>query len=280
MLLARIFDVRLSITLHGSAEFLDPLTFAIREKVGLAELVCSISDFGKSQIMLSSPYADWYKLRVTPLGVDIREWQPSSFRESSSPFELLAVGRLVGCKGCPLLLEAVASLRAQGRNLRLTLVGDGPLRSWLEQLAKRLGIDQQVVFAGWKTQDELRGLYASSDLCLLASFAEGVPVVLMEAMAAGLPCVAPRINGIPELIRDGIDGLLFTPSNTDELVAAIARLMDDHDLRRQMALSSRERITDKYDLLKNSLYLSEIFSHWISPATVAAVTPAVLQKVA
>jgi glycosyltransferase involved in cell wall biosynthesis len=99
---------------------------------------------------------------------------------------------------------------------------------------------------------------------VLTSFAEGVPVVLMEAMATGVPCVAPRINGIPELIRDGIDGLLFTASDVQELAAAIGKLMDNPDLRRRMATSCPQRIADKYDVQKNVGHLSEIFTRWIT----------------
>ena len=213
--------------------------------------------------MLSSSFADWQKVHVTPLGIDLLEWRPRPFREHPSPFDLISVGRLVADKGCPLLLEAIARLREKGRDLRLTLVGDGPLRASLEQQARRLGIADRIIFAGWKTQGELRGLCAASDLCVLVSLAEGLPVVLMEAMAAAVPCIAPRLSGIPELIRDGIDGILFTPSNVDELAAAMARLMDDGDLRYSMARSSRNRVTDKYDLMKNVMHLSVIFRDWI-----------------
>ena len=148
------------------------------------------------------------------------------FREHPSPFELISVGRLVNIKGYPLLLDAVAQLRQACRDVRLTLAGDGPDRASLEAQAQRLGIADRVFFAGWKNQDELRELYRGSDACVMSSFAEGVPVVLMEAMATGVPCVAPRINGIPELIRDGVDGLLFTASDVEELVAAVGKLMD------------------------------------------------------
>jgi glycosyltransferase involved in cell wall biosynthesis len=272
LILSRVFDINLSMTLHGSAEFVDPIGFGLREKVAAAQLVCSISYFGKSQIMLSSCGADWYKLRVTPLGVDILKWRPRRFREYPAPFQLISVGRLVETKGCPLLLEAIAQLRHKGRDIRLTLVGDGPLRASLEMQARQLGIYDRVNFAGWKAQDELRVFCSDSDLCVLASFAEGVPVVLMEAMAAGIPCVAPRIAGIPELIRDGIDGILVTPANVKELVDAIAQLMDEPELRRSMARSSRERITDNYDLLKNTLHLSEIFRQWMASETAATTT--------
>jgi colanic acid/amylovoran biosynthesis glycosyltransferase len=265
LIVSRVFDIRLSMTLHGPAEFTDPEGFGIREKVRAADLVCAISYFGRSQIMLWSSASDWHKLEVTPLGVETTGWKTATFRERPSPFELISVGRLVEIKGYPLLLEAVAQLHAEGRDVRLTLVGDGQDRASLEEQARQMEIAELVVFAGWKNQEELRELYAKSDVCVLSSFAEGIPVVLMEAMTAGVPCVAARINGIPELIRDGIDGLLFTPSNVQELTAAIGRLMDSAELRRRMAHSSREQAAGKYDLRKNVLHLSEVFSRWVSP---------------
>jgi glycosyltransferase involved in cell wall biosynthesis len=264
LILSRIFDVNLSMTFHGPAEFIDPQGFAIREKVRAAQLICAISYFGRSQIMLWSSSSDWHKFEVTPLGVDLARWETTAFRENASPFELISVGRLVEIKGYPLLLEAVARLQSEGRNVRLTLAGDGPERRSLEEQARRLGIADHVVFAGWKNQQELRELYLRNDVGVLSSFAEGLPVVLMEAMATGVPCVAPRINGIPELIRDGIDGLLFTASDVSELTSAIGKLMDNPDTRKRMSASGRERVADKYDLSKNVRHLSDVFTRWIS----------------
>ncbi len=264
LILGRVFDIGTSVTLHGPGEFVDPEGFRIPEKVHAAKFVCSISYFGRSQIMLWSSPSDWDKLEVTPLGIDVGKWLPAPFRERPSPFALISVGRLAAVKGYPLLVEAVARLAGQGRDVRLTLVGDGPERSYLEEQARRLGISARVIFAGWKNQAELRELYQNSDLSVLSSFAEGVPVVLMEAMASGIPCVAPRITGIPELIRHGIDGLLVTPSDTEELATAIAGLMDKPELRRAMAGRCRERIADKYDLGKNVQHLSEVFKRHLA----------------
>ena len=231
-ILAQVFDINLSMTLHGSAEFVDPKSFALAEKVRASQRVCSISYFGKSQIMLSSSRSDWHKPRVTPLGVNLRDTGQRPFRANPKPFRLISIGRLVETKGCPLLLSAVASLKSEGRDIHLTLVGDGPLRQGLEQHAMDLGIDDCASFPGWCSQENLQTLLAESDACVLASLAEGVPVVLMEAMAVGVPCIAPRINGIPELIRDGIDGRLFTPSNVGELVASIREIASNSRLRR------------------------------------------------
>ena len=263
LILSQIFDVHMSMTLHGPAEFTDPEGFAIRDKVRAAELVCSISYFGRSQIMLWSAAEDWHKLHVTPLGVDPAGWKLAQFKDRPEPFELVSAGRLVEIKGFPLMLEAIAELRRQGRNVRLTLAGDGPSRRSLEQQAREFGIAECVVFAGWKNQDELRELYAKSDIFVMSSFAEGVPVVLMEAMAIGVPCVAPRINGIPELIRNEIDGLLFTATDVSELVEALARMMDDAQMRRRMSLSSRERVNKKYNLRKNVEQLAAVLGAWI-----------------
>lgn len=263
LLLGRVFDVGLSMTIHGPADLVDPEGFRLAEKVRVSKFVSGISYFGKSQIMLYSSPEDWYKLEVTPLGIDSAGWRPAVFREAPAPFDLISVGRLEKVKGYPVLLGALASLVAQARNVRLTLVGDGPDRSDLEKQASQLGIADRVTFTGWKTQEELRKLYQNSDLFVLSSLAEGIPVVLMEAMASGVPCVAPRIAGIPELLRDHKEGILVTPSQADELVTAIAELMERPSLRRQMAKLCRERIAEKYELRKNTLHLSEVFCRWI-----------------
>ncbi len=270
LILAETFEAGLSMTIHGPDEFVSPEAFGMAEKVRAARFVSSISYFGKSQIMLWSDPQDWHKLEVTPLGIDSTGWVPAEFRENPTQFNLIAVGRLAPVKGCPLLLEALALLIAQGRKVRLTLVGDGPEKSRLTEEAVRLKIADSVVFAGWKSQQELRELYRNSDVCLLSSFAEGIPVVFMEAMALGVPCIAPRITGIPELIRHGIDGLLVTPANVEELTAAIAEMMDKPQLRRQMALSCPSRVADKFNLMKNVTHLSGIFRRYVPDDDVAS----------
>jgi colanic acid/amylovoran biosynthesis glycosyltransferase len=269
-ILTHIFDVGLSMTIHGPVEFDDAVGFALRAKVEAAQIVCAISYSARSQVMRWSSPADWRKLELTPLGIDVSNWPVGNFREHPRPFDLISVGRLVGVKGYPLLLEAMAKLREKGRDVRLTLVGEGPDGRDLEEQARRLGIAGRVVFAGLQNQDQLRQSYANSDLCVLTSFAEGVPVVLMEAMATGVPCVAPRIAGIPELIRHGVDGLLFTPSDLQGLTLSIEQIMDAPELRRIMSRSSREQVAEKYDLCKNILHLSKVFSRWMSLKSNAA----------
>ena len=263
LILGRVFPIELSMTIHGSDEFIDPEGFRMEEKVRTALFVSGISYFGKSQIMRWSSPENWHKIEVTPLGIDAEGWAAAPFREHPAPFNIISVGRLVPVKGYSLLLEAIAILVAEGRDTRLTFVGDGPERTRLQERAQRLGIGDRVVFTGWKCQNELHELYRGSEVCVLSSFAEGVPVTLMEAMASGVPCVAPRITGIPELIRHGIEGTLVTPASVEEIAAAIAEMIDKPDLRRRMASASRERIADKYDLRKNVGRLSELFRRYV-----------------
>ena len=144
--------------------------------------------------------------------------------------------------------------------MRLRLVGDGPDRASLEGHVSALGLAGRVVFEGWRSQDELRQLYFESDACALASFLEGIPLALMEPMAMEIPCVATRITGIPELIRDGVDGLLVTPSDERELADALALLIDDPALRRRLGQSARRRILHDYDLPANITQLAGIFA--------------------
>ena len=123
----------------------------------------------------------------------------------------------------------------------------------------RLGAEQWVRFEGAVNQDRIRDFYARADCFCIASFAEGIPVVLMEAMAMEIPCVTTRITGIPELIRDGIDGLLVAPSDLEGLTAALAALIDDAGLGRRLGASARQRVIDTYDLAANVELLAEQF---------------------
>jgi glycosyltransferase involved in cell wall biosynthesis len=141
----------------------------------------------------------------------------------------------------------------------LRLVGDGPERPGLERRIAELSLELNVELMGSLNQDRVRQLYRETDLFVLTSFAEGVPVVLMEAMAMEIPCVATWITGVPEIIRHGIDGWLVAPGDFEEAADAIAHLMDDPVLRRRLGSSARERILEKYDLDRNTANLAEVF---------------------
>ena len=189
--------------------------------------MCAISEYGRSQLMRFSEPRHWQKLRVVRLGVDCEVFAPRPFRYNPAPFEIVAVGRLAAVKGFEVLIGAVGRLVSEGRDVRLRIAGDGEERERLEHEAERRGLRGCVRFEGWCPPDRLRALYADADLFAIASFAEGIPVVLMEAMAMEIACVATWVTGVPELIRNEVDGLLVPPGDEVELARALSRLMDD-----------------------------------------------------
>jgi colanic acid/amylovoran biosynthesis glycosyltransferase len=266
LIATRLSPAGFSATVHGPGEFDNPSSFHLGLKVKLFRFVVAISSYGKSQLMRWSSPSYTEKIHVAPLGVDPDIYVPAPEREVTGTFEIICVGRLAPVKAQSLLIDAVSRLNDVGRNVRLRLVGDGPDRQELERKVQDLGIRHLVVFDGWKNQTEVLRLYREANLFALASFAEGVPVVLMEAMAMAVPCVATRINGIPELIRDRIDGLLVTPGSVEELANAIAELMDDTGLCRQFGQSGRQRVIDKYNLAHNVTGLGEIFERQLQPS--------------
>jgi glycosyltransferase involved in cell wall biosynthesis len=148
----------------------------------------------------------------------------------------------------------------EGRRIRLRLAGDGPDRAELEREVERRGLSQVVVFEGNLNQDRLRAVYREADAFMLSSFGEGLPVVLMEAMAMEIPCIATWVAGVPELIRGGVDGLLVAPGDVQSLSREIMRLMNDAALRRRLGQSGRLQVLEGYDVEVNVRRLAEVFT--------------------
>ncbi len=258
MIAARTFPITMSFTVHGPDEFYEVSKFYLRQKIETASFVCCISSFARSQLMLLTSPADWSKLIVCRLGVDPARFVPQP-EISTRPLEITCVGRLVGVKGQHILLAAFRRLLDQGRDVRLRLVGDGPERQNLEALASNYQLKDYVSFEGAVGADRVRTLLGSTAIFALPSFAEGIPVALMEAMAMEIPCVSTTIAGIPELIRNEVDGLLVAPSDEEQLAVALARLIDDASLRRYLGVSARKRVQEQYNLQPSVKRLSEIF---------------------
>jgi len=254
-----IFGFGYSFTVHGPDEFYDAEGQYLTEKIAAAEFICCISSFARSQLMKLSPYADWNKCVVVPLGVDPTKFEPRAARSAPATFEILCVGRLTPAKGQHLLVDAVDALARQGRKVRVRLVGSGPDEASLRAQAARMAHPECVVFEGAINQDRIREFYQAADIFCLPSFAEGIPVVLMEAMAMEVPCVTTWITGIPELIRNDVDGVLVAPSDLDGLTVALARLMDDEELRLKIGVHGRKRVVERYDLRRNVGKLAGVF---------------------
>jgi len=266
-----IFGFGYSLTVHGPDEFYAAHHHHLTRKIAAARFIVCISSFARSQLMNLSPYEHWSKFIVVRLGVDPSHFDPAHFvpqplsrqgREVSAfsaqaPCEILCIGRLTPAKGQHLLIDAVAQLIQQGRAVRLRLAGSGPDEASLRQHAASIPTPEAVVFEGAVNQERIRSLYADAHLFCLPSFAEGIPVVLMEAMSMQLPCVSTQIAGIPELIQSGTDGLLVPPSDLHALAGALAQLMDDAPQRQRLALAARARILSQYDLRANIQELAQ-----------------------
>jgi glycosyltransferase involved in cell wall biosynthesis len=265
LLARRVFPIRLSISFHGPDEFNDPAGFWLKQKIEASDFVRAISYYARSQLMLCCDAEHWAKIEVAYMAVDPDVFSPSHFREAPQPLEIICVGRLAPVKAQRILIAATAQLVRNGRKVLLHVVGGGPDRQSLEQQVDELGIRESVIFHGFTPQDKLDELYRRADIFALASFAEGLPGVLMEAMAMEIPCVSTGITGVPELIRDGIDGLLVPPSDAAALAGAIGTLVDDPALRLRIGKAGRRRVLERFDLETNARHLASIFERYIHP---------------
>lgn len=241
---------RWSLAMHGSTEFEDRKAHDLAAKFGSAAAVACISDYTRSQVMSHLPPAQWHKVGLVRMGVDTVRFSPAPVRvdrDAAAPLRVLTVGRLVPVKGMPLLVDAVAELVHRGLPVALTVVGAGPLLEPLREDVRARGLDEVVRLLGPVSQDELPKLYREADVFCLPSFNEGIPVVLMEAMATGLPVVTTAITGIPELVVDHRTGLLVTPGRADLLAAALTELALDPSLSRRLGEQARTAVLRDHD---------------------------------
>ncbi|HLG98452.1 MAG TPA: glycosyltransferase [Bryobacteraceae bacterium] len=258
LLASRLWSMKCSATIHGSDEFIDPTGFHMARKVAAFDAICTISEYGRKQVTRFSDSRHAGKAHVVRLGVDPDLYSPRAFRYNPARFEILSVGRLAAVKGFPVMIAAMDRLIHSKREVTLRIAGDGLERSTLEAEVARRGLTGRVIFEGWQTPEQLLSLYAQADIFALASFAEGIPVVLMEAMAMEIVCVATWITGIPELIRHESEGLLVEAGDDEALACALARLMDDSDLRLRLGNSGRQRVLQHYNLRTNMAAMAEL----------------------
>lgn len=241
---------RWTMTMHGPTEFEAVARFDLAAKTRDAAAVACISDFCRSQLMRLVPPDEWPKLRLVRMSVDVDRYAPQSEETrdptAHGPLRLLYVGRLVPEKGGPVLLDAIERLSAAGVAVDLRIVGSGPLAQDLAAQVARAGLGDVVQLVGPKGQDELPDLYAWADVFVLPSFQEGLPVVLMEALASGVPVVTTRIAGIPELVVDGQMGRVVAPGRVDELADAISELAADPVARARMGARGRAAVVAEF----------------------------------
>jgi len=255
MLAAGTAGIPYSLTLHGPDDLAEPAHWRLDEKIARAAFVACISDFARAQAMLHSAPRHWPRLHVVHCGVD-----PARYDRPRAPGagRLLFVGRLAAVKGVPVLFEALAALCRTRPDVTLTLIGDGPERAALEAGAQAMGIAGMLRFEGYRDADFVADALTRADALVLPSFAEGVPVVLMEAMAARLPVVATAVGGVGELVEHGVSGLIVPPGNADALARAILAALDAPPA---MGEAGRARVVAAFDSRIEARRLATLLTH-------------------
>jgi glycosyltransferase involved in cell wall biosynthesis len=239
---------RYSFTVHGPDEFDKALLLALGPKIERADFVVAVSNFGRSQLFRRCPFSQWGKIDVIHCGVD------DSFLETNiAPMpaqrRLVSIGRLCEQKGQLLLIQAMARLQKEGHPAELVLIGDGEMRPDLEAAIQRDNLSNHVRILGWADNATIRRTLDESCALVMSSFAEGLPVVVMEAMARARPVLCTYIAGIPELVVPGRNGWLIPAGSVDSLVDALKQLLaTPQEQLAEMGLHAREDVRKQHDI--------------------------------
>ncbi|BBH45962.1 glycosyltransferase [Pseudomonas sp. KU43P] len=248
-----------SFTVHGPEEFDKPQFLHVGEKVRRAAFVASVSSYGRSQLYRWVAHEHWAKVKVVHCGLEPGFHQVAAVPAPAAP-RLVCVGRLCEQKGQLLLLEAARQLAGQGIDFELVLAGDGEMREQIETLIDRHGLQGQVRITGWISSAQVRDEILAARALVLPSFAEGLPVVIMEAMALRRPVLTTYVAGIPELVRPGENGWLFPAGAVDELAEAMADcLAQPVEVLQRMGEAARQRVLERHDIDTEAAKLAHHF---------------------
>ncbi len=257
----KIGNLTYSLTVHGPEEFDRVEKIHLAEKIRSASFVAAVSSYGRSQLYRWSAKADWDKIHIVRCGININEYaEAPPLSKHSNGADLVCVGRLAEQKGQSTLIRALSELKDGGSVYSLNLVGDGEEREALEQLCRQLGVKDQVNFLGWRSQEEVRELINTANVFVLPSYAEGLPVVLMEAVALSKPCISTFIAGIPELIENGRSGWLTYAGDHLQLSEAIQSAMNTNPRdQRSITDAAMKKLRENHDIEEQAEILAELF---------------------
>ncbi len=242
---------------------------AMKQKFASANIVVSIADWLCGAIIRVAPELSKGKILYAPVGVDTSVWKPVSrnWPSKDEPLKIVSVGRLVLSKGHDTLIEAVSELRKQGHLTMLKILGAGPDRARLESLIQTLNLHDSVELTGSVSEDAVRDEIETSHVFALASHAEPLGVVYMEAMATGIPAIGTNAGGVGEIIVNGVTGFLIPPKDPNALAEKIAYIHEHPDDALRIGMAGRASIEQKFDsrkcakLLYDAILKSIVFSH-------------------
>jgi len=249
LLAAHYLRLRWSLTLHGTSEFDYPAGMLLADKIEAADFVACVTHFGRAQAMRIVDPKHWHKFVIVRAGIDPPVLAPRDGPQPSLARKrplVVCVARLSPEKGHAGLLQAFARLVAEGLDADLELLGDGPDRARIEEQVRVLGLGERVTLRGQVSEDQVLEALTRATVLVLASFMEGLPVTLMEALALGVPVVAPCVAGIPELVEHGVSGLTFPPGDWDRLARVLRELLADPALQQRLAREGRRRVEAEF----------------------------------
>ena len=249
-----------SFTAHGPEEFERAALLGIREKVEHAAFVAVVSEAGRAHLQQCCAPDTWARIHLVRCGVDarFRALPPTPVPPAR---RLAFVGRLCPEKAPLLLLEALGRLHAAGESCDLVVVGDGPLRAAVEARVRALGLAERVTLVGWASGDEVRRHVLAARALVLPSLAEGLPVVLMEALALHRPVICTAVGGIAELVEAGVSGWVVPPGSVDALAAAIAQALNAEPAElERMGRTGAARVAQQHDAGAAARTLAALFA--------------------
>ena len=240
-----------SFTAHGPEEFSRQIN--LREKIHHSAFAVAISSFGRSQLCLSADHPDWIKIKVVHCGLEKKFYEGAQATPVTAA-RFICVGRLTEAKGQQLVLDAMAQLAARGIHCELVLAGDGPARPQIERLIEHYGLADRVRITGWISSRGVREEILAARALVLPSFAEGLPVVIMEAMALRRPVLSTYVAGIPELVQHGRNGWLFPAASVPDLAQAMEECLaaSPAELAR-MGAAAHERVAARHAIESSNL---------------------------
>jgi colanic acid/amylovoran biosynthesis glycosyltransferase len=237
-----------SFTVHGPEEFDKATLLALEEKIKRSTFVAAVSSFGKSQLFRWCDRTFWSKIHVIHCGVDAAFLAHPHVPIPDAP-RLVCIGRLSEQKGHLLLIEAAHLLALEGLDFKLVFVGDGPLRTDIEKQIAQFNLQNHIEITGWASSDEVRKQLLAARAMVLPSFAEGLPVVIMESLALNRPVISTYVAGIPELVEPGICGWLVPPGSAETLAIAMrAALEAPLEQLEEMGKAGAERVAQQHNI--------------------------------
>lgn len=264
LIIHRLTGIPFSFTAHGSDLHKDKRM--LDKKVAASAFAVTISNFNKGEMLKACGDGLAEKIHIIRCGIDSEVFLPAEKKNGTAPFRIICVASYEEVKGHKYLVEACGRLRERGIDFVCDLIGDGPVRGQVAKQIADANLQDKVIIHGSRKRQEVADMVRAADVKVLASVPtaegkrEGIPVVIMEAMASGLPVISSQLSGIPELVENGRTGILVAPGDTEALAAALQKLYENPALRYRMGQAGREKVLREFNMKINVAALTDLFA--------------------